>query len=229
VALALSGSRRADIAAVRALHSHCERYNDLINVGDHARDLLAAQLANRIRNWRVIHQLESLGEAYCQARKVYDRAVRAKGCKHREDEDSCRQLAQATAEVHRAPRCLADSRLAVTKRGTTSAMRHGEAAARKREKCDVVALHRCWVETEQTHAIFDRLLAAQRVPHVLRLQRQRALVDPPPLASSDTVPNTRFLLFLFLLLLLLFRLAGRRHGCWLRLLHGLRGRRGSGA
>jgi hypothetical protein len=66
MALSSSGSRRDNITAVRALYNQCESYDDLLALASRTRDLLAAQLANRIRNWRANHHLDSLDEAFAQ-------------------------------------------------------------------------------------------------------------------------------------------------------------------
>jgi hypothetical protein len=66
MALSSSGSRRESVAAVRALYNQCESYDDLLTLAVRTRDLLAAQLANRIRNWRANHNIDSLEEAFTQ-------------------------------------------------------------------------------------------------------------------------------------------------------------------
>jgi hypothetical protein len=68
MALSLSVSRRENVASIRALYDQCESYDDLLTLGARTRDLLAAQLANRIRNWRANHHLDSLDEAFAQHR-----------------------------------------------------------------------------------------------------------------------------------------------------------------
>ena len=66
MSISSSGSRRENVVAVRALYNQCESYDDLLSVASRTRDLLAAQLANRIRNWRANHDLDSLDEAFTQ-------------------------------------------------------------------------------------------------------------------------------------------------------------------
>jgi hypothetical protein len=66
MAHSLSASRRDNVAAVRALYNQCESYDDLLSLATRTRDLLAAQLANRIRNWRANHHLDSLEEAFAE-------------------------------------------------------------------------------------------------------------------------------------------------------------------
>ena len=66
MSLSSSGSRRENVAAVRALYEQCSSYDDLLALAARTRDLLAAQLANRIRNWRANHNLDSLEEAFVQ-------------------------------------------------------------------------------------------------------------------------------------------------------------------
>jgi hypothetical protein len=69
MALSSMGSRRENIAAVRALYNQCECYDDLLTLAARTRDLLAAQLANRIRNWRANHHLDSLAEAFAEHKR----------------------------------------------------------------------------------------------------------------------------------------------------------------
>ena len=66
MALSVSASRRENVAAVRALYNQCESYDDLLTLAARTRDLLAAQLANRIRNWRANHHLDSLEHAFAE-------------------------------------------------------------------------------------------------------------------------------------------------------------------
>jgi hypothetical protein len=70
MALTANGSRRENIAAVRALYNQCDSYDDLLALAGRTRYLLAAQLANRIRNWRAKYHLESLDEAFAQHRDM---------------------------------------------------------------------------------------------------------------------------------------------------------------
>ena len=66
MALSVNASRRENVAAVRALYNQCESYDDLLSLAARTRDLLAAQLANRIRNWRANHHLDSLEHAFAE-------------------------------------------------------------------------------------------------------------------------------------------------------------------
>jgi hypothetical protein len=77
MALSSNGSRRDNIAAVRALYNHSESYDDLLTLAGRTRDLLAAQLANRIHNWRSNHNLDSLDEAFAQHKEYVHRDTRA--------------------------------------------------------------------------------------------------------------------------------------------------------
>ena len=64
--MSLPSSRRENRAAVRALYDQCDSYDGLLVLAGRTRDLLAAQLSNRIRNWRANHNLDSLDEAFTQ-------------------------------------------------------------------------------------------------------------------------------------------------------------------